>query len=370
MSSENRGGGNVPKINEAVALKRYLLDAQAIVRPLMRVYTEDNAPNTKSWHSYNSTAVNLWSSGEAFFDRVGSKSYYSKVCAGIRAAGPFLVDGFARQYIQDIDRGVPVSPVVIERFSTFLKYVVRLCEGGDAYGENRTFLTDNELMERISKVKMLSKMPVGWAGMLFAHAIRTKGDDRPLINSIALAMNTGARPAEVAVGMKLSLCDDGLRLDIDNEIKERREGDRGLGPRWIEMPINTLSRQYLRGVLNLNKEIMLQGMHEKAFCDATIDLGRELFPTLKETVSPYCIRHQVATDLKVAGWSWGAIATALGQKTDECTSVYGRARGKSDGSLVPARVGADNKPLEKRRQPGPPRRGFDFDLRPPGFGPS
>jgi integrase len=109
---------------------------------------------------------------------------------------------------------------------------------------------------------------------------------------------------------------------------------------------------------------MLCGMDEKAFYYMISRLGRELYPTLGETLSPYCIRHQYATDLKAAGWEWGEIATALGQKTDKCTSVYGRARGKSDGSLVPTKVGAEAMPLEKRTAPGLARRNFDLEFGP------
>lgn len=370
MSGEISSGGNMRGANDLVLLRRYFLEALEFVQPLKRTYTPQTAPNAKSWDSYRRIVHNVWEGGSTFFNSIGSKSYYNKVCSAVRAIGPNFAGGLAKKYVAFIEQQRrPIPPFYVERFSVFLKNVSRLCEGGDAFGEGKVFLTDKELEDRYSKLNLLPQLPIGWVGLMFSHALRTQGENRPLITGIALAANTGARPAEIAVGMKLSQCHEGLRLDIDNKIKERGTDDRGLGPRWIEMPVNTPSREYLRGLLGLEKEIMLRGMDEKVFCDTMIRICREIFPSLDETVSPYCIRHQYATDLKAAGWRWGEIATALGQRTDKCTSVYGRARGKSDGSLVPARVGADNAPAEKRKPPGPQRRGFDFDFGPPMLGP-
>ncbi|MFN8705012.1 MAG: hypothetical protein ACK5X0_23205 [Rhodospirillales bacterium] len=364
MNSENQENYEARDTNDLASLRHYFLEARAVVQPLKRLYTAKTQPNSKSWKSYSNILTQVWKGGPAYFDSIGSKAYYNKVCSAIRACGPYYIDGLIDNYVKKIDQRLLIPPLYVERFAALLMYVSRLCEGGDAYGEGKAFLTDKELEDRYSKLNLLPKLPVGWVGQMFLHALKTRADNRPLITGIALAMNTGARPAEVAVGMKVSRCYEGLRVDIDNEIKQRGAGDRGLGPRWIEMPVNTPSRQYLRGVLNLEKEIMLCGMDEKAFCYMISRLGRELYPTLDETVSPYCIRHQYATDLKAAGWGWGEIATSLGQKTDKCTSIYGRARGKSDGSLVPAKVGADAKPLEKRKEPGPARHSFGLEFGP------
>jgi hypothetical protein len=365
MNVEIQNSCNSPNANDLASLRRYFLEARDYVQPLKRSYTAETVPNAKSWKSYLSIVTHVWKGGSTYFDSIDSKSYYNKVCSAVRACGPNYVEGLVKNYVDKIDRRIPIPTIYVERFVAFLKFVGRLCEGGDAYGEGKVLLTGKDLEDRYSKLNLLPKLPVGWVGQMFSHALKTRGGNRPLITGIALAMNTGARPAEIAIGMKLSQCYGGLRFDIDNDIKERGEDDRGLGPRWIEMSINTPSREYLRGVLGLEKEIMLRGMDQKAFCDMIIRIGREIFTSLDETVSPYCVRHQYATDLKVAGWGWGDIATALGQRTDKCTSVYGRARGKSDGSLVPTRVGADATPLEKRKQPGLARSGFDIDFGPP-----
>lgn len=364
MNTENQANCEIRDTNDLASLRRYFLEARAVVQPLKRLYTEETQPNSKSWKSYSNIVTQVWRGGSAYFDSIGSKAYYNKVGSAVRAYGPYFVEALVDNYVKKIDQRLLIPPLYVERFAALLKFVHRLCEGGDAYGEGKAFLTDKELEDRYSKLNLLPKLPVGWVGQMFLHALKTRGDNRPLITGIALAMNTGARPAEVAVGMKVSRCYEGLRFDIDNQIKQRGAGDRGLGPRWVEMPVNTVSRQYLRGVLNLETELMLCGMDEKAFYYMISRLGRELYPTLGETLSPYCIRHQYATDLKAAGWEWGEIATALGQKTDKCTSVYGRARGKSDGSLVPTKVGAEAMPLEKRKAPGLARRNFDLEFGP------
>jgi hypothetical protein len=274
-------------MNDLVLQRRYFLEARAFAHSVKRSYTPETKPNTKTTKSYVSILCYIFERGGAYFDSIGSKSYYNKVCSAVRAAGPYYAVRLIDEYIDSIEKQMPVPRSEVEKFVVFLDLVSRLCEGGDGYGESKVLLTSKILENRYSKLNLLPKLPVGWVGQMFMHALKTQSDNRPLITGIALAANTGARPAEIAVGMKLSQCRGGLRLDVDNKIKTRGAGDRGLGPRWVEMPVNTPSREYLRGVLGLETDIMLRGMGEKAFCDTIIRMGREIFPSLDETVSPY-----------------------------------------------------------------------------------
>lgn len=65
--------------------------------------------------------------------------------------------------------------------------------------------------------------------------------------------------------------------------------------------------------------------HPANLCAAVIKAGRLAFPNLQETITPYVLRHALASDLKAANISPDKIAQILGHQASESQQAYGFA---------------------------------------------
>jgi integrase len=92
----------------------------------------------------------------------------------------------------------------------------------------------------------------------------------------------------------------------------------------------------------------------KNFSTNIRDSARLIWPTREKTVTPYCLRHQFAADLKSSGASDEDIAKAMGHTTTETAQTYGTARQSRGTSVQPDRVKAARavKQRPKMRQVG------------------
>ena len=311
----------------------------------------DNVRSAATWQAYKNITVAVAKGGFGAFEKFAAKSTYNKACAAIRAYGPGLLSNLADATLKRLNSKQPVPKEHIEAMENLVDILNAVC--GYAFGEDRKLLTPNELKPRKSKLQVLRDLPVNWPHLVLEYAQTEMPGNTALHLTIALAMNCGARPAELAKGVLISRYGAELKLTIAGGVKSRAIGDRGLGDRWIRIGVDTPSRKLLDAALGDRDKVVLHGMKALDFCHAMIRIGRKLFPDLKETVSPYAFRHRFASEMKAAGASWADIATALGHSTDKCTKIYGRARGKTDGSMNPTAVGAVKEPAAKRKPAGP-----------------
>ena len=88
-------------------------------------------------------------------------------------------------------------------------------------------------------------------------------------------------------------------------------------------------------------EVVVQIPRAKAFSDAMRSAGKREWPSRKTSITPYCMRHQAAADMKAdEGMSSGDISAALGHCSDVTKSTYGHANMGRSGGVAPARVEA------------------------------
>ncbi len=348
-----------------VPIRNLIVRAKDVAGRLKRKDEPDNARNAATWQAYKKIAVAIAKGGFGAFDNFAAKSTYNKACAAIRAYGPGLLSDLADTTLMRLNSKQPVPKEYIEAMENLVEILNAVC--GYAFGEDRKLLTPNELKPRKSKLQVLRDLPVNWPHLVLEYAQTEMPENTALHRTIALAMNCGARPAELEKGVLISRYGAELKLTIAGGVKTRAIGDRGLGDRWIRICVDTPSRKLLDAALGDRDKVLLHGMKALDFCHAMIRIGRKLFPELKETVSPYSFRHRFASEMKAAGASWADIATALGHSTDKCTKIYGRARGKTDGSMNPTAVGAVKEPAAKRKPAGPSK-SIGISLDGPGMG--
>lgn len=159
-----------------------------------------------------------------------------------------------------------------------------------------------------------------------------------------VAAVTGCRPVELVRGVELSI--DAETGDLVAMIKGAKVSEKS-GQEWRRMfwPAGTESLlvRSLADLVSTNaagSAVRIWVENAKAFSGAMRAAGKREWPKRTSTVTPYCMRHQAAADMKAAGtMSSGEISAALGHVSDVTKSTYGHATmGRKKGGVAPARV--------------------------------
>ena len=171
-----------------------------------------------------------------------------------------------------------------------------------------------------SKKRILSKIRKipNWRTVLFNHVTPTHK------NAAALCSLTGVRPSEIARGVRVQLSSesDGLRLII-TIAGSKITANSGQPERTLRLKIDSEEARYL--AKQVSQSPVTVTTHPANLCAALIKAGRTAFPHLQETITPYVLRHALASDLKAANVSPDAIAQVLGHQASESQQAYGFA---------------------------------------------
>lgn len=171
-----------------------------------------------------------------------------------------------------------------------------------------------------SKKRLLSKLRKvhGWRENLFAQVTEKHKA------AAAICALTGARPSEIARGVRIELKSDGttqfLLISINGS---KLTATTGQPERILRIKIDSVEAQHLAAIAATGAVVV--GTHPANFCAAIIKAGRKAFPSLRETVSPYVFRHSLASDMKAAGIAPRSIAQVLGHQASESQQAYGFA---------------------------------------------
>ena len=192
---------------------------------------------------------------------------------------------------------------------------------------------------RHSKRQDLRGLPDDWRQRVIARM--PKYYDQALVCAV-----TGCRPAELVSGIDLVI--DRHTGDLIAWIKGAKETEKS-GQPWRRMywPVNSNS-PLVRSLAELvakhpaGSTVRVIVHNAKAFSGAMRAAGKREWPKRKSTITPYCMRHQAAADMKAAGsMSSDGISAALGHVSDVTKSTYGHANmGRKVGRVVPSRVEA------------------------------
>ena len=157
------------------------------------------------------------------------------------------------------------------------------------------------------------------------------------------AVVTGCRPAELVHGVKLSIVDGmlvayikGAKVDV-----EKGKGQEWRQLTWAADHSSPLVQDLLRQTRLTGGERVVQIKNASNFSKSMSNAGRRIWPKRKSTVTPYCMRHQVAADMKSDGGLTSAeISAALGHVSDVTKSTYGHANMGKRGGVSPSKVAA------------------------------
>jgi integrase len=153
---------------------------------------------------------------------------------------------------------------------------------------------------------------------------------------------TGARPAEIAKGVRVTV-DDGKLILIVSGAKVRK-GHSGQEERTLMYDASAEMARLLVGLLDATQLTIGTDRNANAYRSAVAYYGKKAFPERQGTarISAYSARHAFKEDLKAAQWPAAMIAMAMGHVSTESSSYYGGAR-KRSGAVSPISVTATNK---------------------------
>lgn len=204
-----------------------------------------------------------------------------------------------------------------------------------------------------AKKSALRLLPADWRESIWAAASTPEWrQSRPqLMPALAVLWLTGCRPAELEQGIELVTGRDRLVLKIKGaKCIDAGGRERGQPTRHIGFQIDADSNPALRFLHALASRDATNGVgectitHNKDYLyNSVVALGRTAFPKLRTRISPYCFRHQVASDLKAATSdreiTLEQAAKVMGHLSDYSIGAYGHAvhgrRGRGGRVKVP-----------------------------------
>lgn len=176
-----------------------------------------------------------------------------------------------------------------------------------------------EKIERHSKRERLRGLAPEWREKMFSALDNSKYQD-----AVAVLSCTGARPAELEKGVKISLTETGhLRFAIEGA--KTHDGKYGQALRVLEIAVRSREAQHLADQVRQQGEMVVYA-NAGRLSDRVRHLSAAVFPKLRKPISAYVFRHQMAADLKASGMSETDVSTALGHSSDESKGYYGGAQ--------------------------------------------
>ncbi len=204
-----------------------------------------------------------------------------------------------------------------------------------------------------AKKSALRLLPPDWRESIWVTASTPEWQQsRPqLLPALAVLWITGCRPAELEQGIDLVTGPDRLVVKIMGaKCVDAGGRERGQPTRHIGFRVDATANPALRLLHALAGRNAVNGVgrctitHNKDYLyNSVVALGKSAFPKLRTRISPYCFRHQVASDLKAATCdheiTLEQAAKVMGHLSDYSIGVYGHAthgrRGRGGRVRVP-----------------------------------
>lgn len=151
---------------------------------------------------------------------------------------------------------------------------------------------------------------------------------------------TGCRPAELVGGVKVTIEDGMLRAHI---IGAKVDVEKGKGQEWrrLSWPLNhpsDLVQELVKATQEAGGALMAKITSASNFSKSMSNASARIWPRRKAAITPYCMRHQAASDFKASGLSSSEVSAALGHLSDVTKSTYGHANMSRAGGVAPKRV--------------------------------
>lgn len=185
---------------------------------------------------------------------------------------------------------------------------------------------------RHSKRRDLRGLPDDWRETVVARMPRYR------LAALTSAV-TGCRPEELAKGVQLSIEGGMLIATIQGAKVTEKAGQPWRRLCWAVDSDAPLVRALVAEVVA--GASLAKVASAKAYSGAMRAAGEREWPKRKTSVTPYCMRHAMAADMKASGMDTAEISAALGHCSDVTKQYYGSAgQGRRAGSVAPASVKA------------------------------
>ena len=190
-------------------------------------------------------------------------------------------------------------------------------------------------VKRHTKRQDLKGLPDNWR----QQVIERMPNYRPAALTAAV---TGCRPAELVGGVKIAIQGGMLTAHI---IGAKVDVEKGKGQEWrrLSWPLDhpsDLVQDLVKAAHEAGGMLVVSIKNASNFSKAMSNAAARIWPKRKQSITPYCMRHQAASDFKASGLSSGEISAALGHLSDVTKSTYGSARMSKAGGVAPAKVEA------------------------------
>ena len=192
-----------------------------------------------------------------------------------------------------------------------------------------SLMQPKKILPRRSKRQDLKGLPASWQKTLIDE-VQKKDRTALLVEAV-----TGCRPTELVAGVKVMVSDTHISITIAGAKVSETSGQ----------PSRTLTYDIATGLVQSLSRRLGIGEHivkvddARRFSTSIRDAGKRAFPALRRTLTPYCLRHQVASDLKASKLSSDDVSKSLGHCSDKTATRYGHSK-LSKGGIVPVSVTA------------------------------
>jgi integrase len=209
-----------------------------------------------------------------------------------------------------------------------------------------------------AKKSALKSLPPNWREHMWERASEPEWrNSRPqLLPSLAVLWLTGCRPAEIEQGITMLLRGDLLVMEItgakctDADGRERGQPKRRYGFKIdsnFDPALLFLRTLVAQNVVNGTGQCRIAHNADYLY-NSVVTLGKSVFPKLRTRVSPYCFRHQMASDLKAdPAVPLEHAAKYMGHLSDYSLGKYGHAvHGRKGGRGVRSVVVQTSRPVK------------------------
>ncbi len=183
-----------------------------------------------------------------------------------------------------------------------------------------------------AKRALPSRLPKDWRQRIWQAAAKRNTKQRDAIATLEL---TGCRPKELENGIRVELetSAEWVQVLVFRVFGAKVDGvgdkyARGQPMRHLFVPLSSPAARYIAERITRTGPVQVV-YHRRSISNRIGELGRSVFPRNKESISSYCYRHALASDLKDTVTDVNMKAWALGHLSDYSQARYGRpSRGK------------------------------------------
>lgn len=328
---------------EVVKQAREWLKSQSEVR----ANEKTRVPSAATISGYKREMVRLANSGDPWKAAANTNkksTFFKRRAAILHCCRESVSAGLKAQDLMQRDKGL-LDPV---KKAAWLLQVASLKNALDLALKVPEGAPEQPFEKRETKRKDLWKLPPNWCESLIERMPNYRAQ-------VAISALSGCRPWELEAGVAVSVSDGVLKLRISGAKVGVHSGQEWREIAWKLPTSNPLAVIVARMALENGGQLLVKTANAKAFSGAMRSAGRRAFPNFPHTITPYSLRHQVASDMKAADLG-DEISKALGHSAANTRGSYGSAE-LGSASRAPDAVEAARSIKHKLFEPQKPRSG-------------